>query len=514
LITITGFDPKCYPNYLYINQGDGTFAEQAVAYGVANLGCGLATALTDYDRDGDIDIMVANDFGPWHISNTLYQNNYPAVGFSNFTVESGFEAKIYGMGIAIGDINNDLNYDYYVTNLGRNILLLSNGDGMLTDITTSAGVEDEFVNDLFTTGWGSSFLDYNNDGYVDLFVNNGWIPTGAEFVANAENNPNRMFRNNGDNTFTDITEDSGVGYEQMGRGSACFDYDNDGDLDMISVAIKRDVNAATRVQFYENNDDNVNMVYDPDVNLLLTVEEDISQVEFATVICNENPTLITLSKTTVGTSYYLYNLSDAAKVGEMQISEGNPLTFSTGTVQQNTNYQIRLMQNGLTLALDTVIQKIVTPLQPQITMEDSLLTSSEGISYKWFRDGELISTDRAIVAVESGEYWVDVVDTYGCTGTSESQFVQIVTGLEKTMLEGITIYPNPSNGRFEITYPHINDKVSFRLYNSIGQQVVPVIYVKENKNLTINITQHPAGLYFLKIVTGKRSKSYILSKYD
>ncbi len=88
MITITGFDPECYPNYLYIYQGDGTFAEQAVAYGVANLGCGLATALMDYDRDGDIDIMVANDFGPWHISNSLYQNNYPAVGFSNFTVAS------------------------------------------------------------------------------------------------------------------------------------------------------------------------------------------------------------------------------------------------------------------------------------------------------------------------------------------------------------------------------------------------------------------------------------------
>lgn len=73
------------------------------------------------------------------------------------------------------------------------------------------------------------------------------------------------------------------------------------------------------------------------------------------------------------------------------------------------------------------------------------------------------------MAFESGEYWEEVVDTHGCAGTSESQFVQIVTGLDETMFDGITIFQNPSDDRFEIAYQNTNEKTGFRLYNKLGQ---------------------------------------------
>lgn len=91
------------------------------------------------------------------------------------------------------------------------------------------------------------------------------------------------------------------------------------------------------------------------------------------------------------------------------------------------------------------------------------------------------------MAFESGEYWEEVVDTYGCAGTSESQFVQIVTGLDETMFDGITIFQNPSDDRFEIAYQNTNEKTCFRLYNKLAQQIIPDNYFKENKNLTIDI---------------------------
>jgi len=250
---INGFDYICYPNYLYLNNGNETFAESASAYGVADTGCGLATAITNFDQDGDMDVYIANDFGAWVLPNRLYKNNYPSANFSDITLISGMNDSIFGMGIAIGDYDEDGDFDYYVTNLGRNMLRNNQGNGTFADLTDSAGVANTYTDsNLFAVGWGTAFLDYDNDTYLDLFVANGHIPADT-FIANSTSNPDVLFNNNGNGTFTDVSVSEGVNDTTMGRGFAYGDYDNDGDLDLLVMVVSDDSASTNHVLLYENN---------------------------------------------------------------------------------------------------------------------------------------------------------------------------------------------------------------------------------------------------------------------
>ncbi len=172
--------------------------------------------------------------------NTLYQNNGDGT-FTDVTDKAGVGDTGYGVGCAAADINNDGYPEIYVTNYGRNILYQNNGDGTFTDITQQAGVGDE--------RWGTScaFLDYDVDGDVDLYIvnymkfsiaENQWWETrgirtycsptdqiaGSHFVAE----PDILYRNNGDGSFTDVTEVSGISHRALGLAVAVGDYDNDG----------------------------------------------------------------------------------------------------------------------------------------------------------------------------------------------------------------------------------------------------------------------------------------------
>ena len=124
--------------------------------------------------DADPDLIVANDFGAWVTPNALFQNEIPADTFLNVSEPSGMDVGIYGMGIATGDYDRDLDLDYYITNLGRNVLLENQDKIVFTDKTTEAGVEDEYMDSLLATGWGTAFLDMDNDADLDLFVCNGY----------------------------------------------------------------------------------------------------------------------------------------------------------------------------------------------------------------------------------------------------------------------------------------------------------------------------------------------------
>ena len=199
--TVQGFDHTCHANRLYINNGDWTFTEVAEEQGVSDKGCGLAVAFSDYDGDNDADILVANDFGSWVLPNALYKNQFPEDGYEDVGKFSGMDVQIYGMGIAIGDYDMDLDLDYYITNIGKNVLLQNMGNGIFTDQAVQAGVPDTYVDEgLFTTGWGTAFMDFDNDTDLDLYVVNGFVPA-APFISNALHNPNRLFENDGDMDF-------------------------------------------------------------------------------------------------------------------------------------------------------------------------------------------------------------------------------------------------------------------------------------------------------------------------
>lgn len=253
---LNGIFSRGFPNFYYINNGNGTFRQEASTQGVADTGCGLAVAFTDYDNDNDVDIYIANDFGEWGRRNTLYQNQSLTNTLTDVSTTSGTDIGLFGMGIAIGDYDEDLDLDYYVTNLGRNVLLHNNGNGTFADTTAYAGVENQYVDSvLLATGWGCAFLDYNNDSYLDLFVANGQMEMPPGFRETHPEDPNKMYHNNGDGTFTDTTNHLQLDSKTIAHGMAYSDFDNDGDLDIvvnvIDVAIPSD--STPHSLFYRND---------------------------------------------------------------------------------------------------------------------------------------------------------------------------------------------------------------------------------------------------------------------
>ena len=252
--SVLGFAHDCHSNQLYLNNGDWTFTEVAEAWGVSNPGCALATAFSDFDGDHDPDLIVANDFGEWVLPNALYQNQYPESFFEDRSEEAGMNQGIYGMGIAIGDYDQDLDLDYYITNLGGNILLNNQADGTFFEGALQAGIEDKYgVDSLLAVGWGTVFMDMDNDADLDVYVVNGSIPA-AHFIANDENNPNTFFENIGNGQFREVVLSEGTDSPQRGRGLACADIDGDGDLDFLVANTTRQASTQQihRLELYRN----------------------------------------------------------------------------------------------------------------------------------------------------------------------------------------------------------------------------------------------------------------------
>ena len=249
---INGFSHDCYANYFYINNGDSTFTESAASLMIDDTGCALAVTSVDMDMDYDLDIYIANDFGEFIVPNVAYQNSFPLDAFSDISASSGLDVGLYGMGIAKGDYDQDGDFDFYVTNLGRNSFL-RNDENNFTDIADVLGVENTYADTLLTTGWGTMFADFNNDSYLDLYVCNGYIPA-APFIATSKDDSNKLYMNDGLGGFTDESLISGTSDPEQGRGSAYGDIDNDGDLDIIVTNIHNNISGGgKRVLIYRND---------------------------------------------------------------------------------------------------------------------------------------------------------------------------------------------------------------------------------------------------------------------
>lgn len=231
---IIGYDHTCFENTLYKNNGDLSFSyiDQA-----NDTGCALAVTGTDYDGDGDQDIYIANDFGAFIQPNKLYQNDYPVQSFTNVGESTNSDLAIYGMGIAIGDIDYDLDFDYYITNFGRNVLL-ENQDGVFSDITDQAGVTDTWAvqDESMNVGWGTAFLDADNDMDLDLYVSNGYVPS-PSFLNTDLYTFDKLYYNDGTGHFEEQNASSGIDNRFTSRGMAYSDFDNDGDVDILSVVL-------------------------------------------------------------------------------------------------------------------------------------------------------------------------------------------------------------------------------------------------------------------------------------
>ncbi|MHC4205137.1 MAG: CRTAC1 family protein [Planctomycetota bacterium] len=200
-------------------------------YIVETVSAGLA--LFDYDEDGDIDIYFLNGAPLRGTSvkvpptNALYRNDGDW-RFTDVTDKAGVGDPGYGLGVAVGDYDNDGDPDIYLNNYGPNVLYSNNGDGTFTDVTEKAGVANGHQ-----VGAGACFLDIDKDGDLDLYVRFNGYPAYVGPM-NYFPTPDTLYRNNGDGTFTDISEESGIAaHKGTGMGMVCADYDNDGDTDIF-----------------------------------------------------------------------------------------------------------------------------------------------------------------------------------------------------------------------------------------------------------------------------------------
>lgn len=225
------------PNVLYRNNGNRTFTEitkEAGVYTVA--GKGLGVAVGDYDNDGWPDIYVAND----SVLNFLYRNQgngtFVEVGLTSGVAVDENGLPEAGMGTDWGDFNNDELLDLYVTNLNLEMHTLhkNSGGGLFSDVTLQTGIGEP---SLAFVGFGTAFFDYDNDGNLDIVNANGHILDNVSMSSESTTYAQRnlLFRNSGNATFKEVGLSAGPGFglEKVSRGLAIGDIDNDGDLDLL-----------------------------------------------------------------------------------------------------------------------------------------------------------------------------------------------------------------------------------------------------------------------------------------
>lgn len=213
---------------LYHNVGNGTFLDVAAKSGMADTANGSGVAWGDFDNDGDLDLFVNNGSGQ---QSFLYRNNGNGT-FTNVSAQSGITLASDGQGVAWCDYDNDGDLDLYAANYGGkpDYLYRNNGDGTFTEVSAQIGLKSA------AKSRGVAWADYDNDGDFDLFVSVDWGAGGM------------LFRNNGNGTFTNVTEPMGI-YGGWAISAAWADYDMDGDLDLYVTT-----QVSHQDLFYQNDD--------------------------------------------------------------------------------------------------------------------------------------------------------------------------------------------------------------------------------------------------------------------
>jgi hypothetical protein len=229
---------------------DGTYAIHEVIGG--------GVGLFDYDNDGDLDLLQIRFPPPGQpdapAPNRLFQQQ-PDGTFLDVTTQAGLGDPGYGQGVAIGDADNDGDLDVYVTNFGPDAFYRNNGDGTFTNATKAAGISND--------AWGTSaaFVDYDRDGDLDLYVAN-YVQFRQDEVCRGYHSArdycgplsfepalDRLFRNNGDGVFTDVTVEAGITSPARGLGVVCVDLTGDGWVDFYAA------NDGEANQLWVNNGD-------------------------------------------------------------------------------------------------------------------------------------------------------------------------------------------------------------------------------------------------------------------
>lgn len=251
-----------YPNSLLRNNGDSTFTDVTVEAGLDRRLPTQTAAWGDYNNDGYVDLFIGNEHKGGQVApSSLYRNDGDGT-FTEISGEVGLGVKEYVKGVTWGDYNNDGYADLYVSVMdGHNLLFRNEGakeDGAwtFTDVTSEAGVAEPKAS--FPT-W---FWDYNNDGHLDLFVSGYRVDLGdvaREYLGESLQNTTfpRLYRNNGDGTFTDVAKEAGLHKVLYTMGSNYGDLNNDGFLDFYIGTGDPDFRSLMPSRMFLNTDGDV-----------------------------------------------------------------------------------------------------------------------------------------------------------------------------------------------------------------------------------------------------------------
>ena len=235
-----------YANLEYFNFS-GTLVNGSVQFN-------FSPNFADMDNDGWLDLLIAGDFG--HSKYLLNRENSSDPSLRFFSESSSVLSDENGMGAAVGDYDNDGDLDWFVTSihdpnnfsegnwgLSGNRLYQNDGSGNLTDVSVEAGVREGYW------GWAACFADFNNNGHLDIFQVNGMGIEGLTGIKFDEfdDDPSRLFMADGTGKFIESSVSLGIDDRGQGRGISCFDYDLDGDLDILIV------NSGQPPRLYRNN---------------------------------------------------------------------------------------------------------------------------------------------------------------------------------------------------------------------------------------------------------------------
>ena len=275
------------PPTLFRNNGDGTFTDATAPSGLANIQNSFSSTFGDYDLDGDLDIFISH----WNSNGQegyLWENDGAGI-FMDVSLTAGIQNSLmYDFTSNFADIDNDGDPDLLIAaDFGTSQVFLNNGDKTFTNMTTGVisdengmgaavgdydndGDLDWFVTSIYDPdiaegfwgitgnrlyrnlgngtfedatdeagvrigawGWAACFADFNNDGHLDLFHVNGWDTPTSLAALEFQEDPSRLFISNGDGTFTERSVELGIDDRGQGRGIVCFDYDRDGDIDLF-----------------------------------------------------------------------------------------------------------------------------------------------------------------------------------------------------------------------------------------------------------------------------------------
>ncbi|MEZ4700753.1 MAG: FG-GAP-like repeat-containing protein [Rhodothermales bacterium] len=421
-------------NYVFHNDGGtGSFTDvSAMVLGAEQVGATFVGRWTDFDNDGDSDLFLVHDCpflstGP----QVMLRNDGGTNGVSNWTFTDvstsvGANWCQNAMGISVGDYDHNGYLDLFFTDNGNTpggtdperagAVLLKNTGGNFTDNTVAAGV----ANTEFS--WGSSFFDFNKDGWLDLWMAGGALNDAQVLV------PSYLWQNDGDGTFTDVSSTSGgLETSERSRTSAVADYDGDGDLD---IAI---VNYGGQVQLFRNDYQGIN-------NYLIVDLEGVTSNRFgigARVKATTNSG-VQVFETNAGTSlgatdapYAYFGLGSNTLVSTLEITwpSGSVQTLSGVSVNQRLTVteQNTGGNNPPTASFTTTVNGLT------VDFDASASSDSDGsiVSYAWdFGDGNTdsgVTTSHTYAA--SGTYTVQltVTDNLGATAAA-SQSVSVSDG--------------------------------------------------------------------------------------